>query len=131
MIPFSTYNVSARQITFFTFSLKIVFLKAFCKRNEHSKKKNNLLILKCWIKGISKRGIIILKKDFFTRITIWGKNNTLGYCFWYTYDDDRLKSDISCGAESVSLNPFSSGIAVSFISSLGFPTLSSNWTKVS
>lgn len=119
------------KLPFLPFHSKLSFSKLFVKEMNIPKKNNNLLILKCWIKGISKRGIIILKKDFFTRITIWGKNNTLGYCFWYTYDDDRLKSDISCGAESVSLNPFSSGIAVSFISSLGFPTLSSNWTKVS
>lgn len=37
--------------------------------------------------------------------------------FDYTYDDDRLKSDFSCGADSVSLNTFSSGIAVSLRSS--------------
>lgn len=74
-----------------------------------------------------------IKEGFFHTDNYLGKKQHVRLLFLiiYTYDDDRLKSDISCGAESVSLNPFSSGIAVSFISSLGFPTLSSNWTKVS
>lgn len=79
MILFSTYNVSARQIIYWL-SLKIVFLKVFCKRDECTIK-TNLLVLKCWIKGISKWGISI-KEGFFTRIYISGKNNRLDYCFW-------------------------------------------------
>lgn len=129
MILFSTNNVSARQIIFWL-SLKIVFLKVFCKRDECSIK-TNLLVLKCWIKGISKWGISI-KEGFFSHGYIFGEKTTSWITvFDYTYDDDRLKSDFSCGADSVSLNTFSSGIAVSLRSSLGFPTLSSNWTKVS
>lgn len=129
MILFSTYNVSARQIIYWL-SLKIVFLKVFCKRDECSIK-SNLLVLKCWIKGISKWGISI-REGFFSHGYIFGEKTTSWITvFDYTYDDDRLKSDFSCGADSVSLNTFSSGIAVSLRSSLGFPTLSSNWTKVS
>lgn len=129
MILFSTYNVSARQIIYWL-SLKIVFLKVFCKRDECSIK-SNLLVLKCWIKGISKWGISI-REGLFSHGYIFGEKTTSWITvFDYTYDDDRLKSDFSCGADSVSLNTFSSGIAVSLRSSLGFPTLSSNWTKVS
>lgn len=129
MILFSTYNVSARQIIYWL-SLKIVFLKVFCKRDECSIK-SNLLVLKCWIKGISKWGISI-REGFFSHGYIFGEKTTSWITvFDYTYDDDRLKSDFSCGADSVSLNTFSSGIAVSLRSSWGFPTLSSNWTKVS
>lgn len=129
MILFSTNNVSARQIIYWL-SLKIVFLKVFCKRDECSIK-SNLLVLKCWIKGISKWGISI-REGFFSHGYIFGEKTTSWITvFDYTYDDDRLKSDFSCGADSVSLNTFSSGIAVSLRSSLGFPTLSSNWTKVS
>lgn len=60
---------------------KLFFSKFFVKELDECSIKKNLLILKCWIKGISKWGISI-KEGFFTRIYIWGKNNKLDYCFW-------------------------------------------------
>lgn len=112
------------------FHSKLSFSKFFVKEMNVPLKKN-LLVLKCWIKGISKWGISI-REGFFSHGYIFGDKTTSWITvFDYTYDDDRLKSDFSCGADSVSLNTFSSGIAVSLRSSLGFPTLSSNWTKVS
>lgn len=62
------------------FHSKLSFSKFFVKEMNVPLKKN-LLVLKCWIKGISKWGISI-KEGFFTRIYISGKNNKLDYCFW-------------------------------------------------